>query len=207
MEASGEMTARQSGGISEAPEPGRVLEEDKDSTESEEKEDSQEKEESEEEKFEKERSEEKGSKKENHIFEPTIETEDELLPEDPIDLDAINTYFACIKTSDSDRNESDNDLSDLLLSTTLSHPLNNNLQALSPQMQFLKLNPGSLRETTESSSTFRAHIHANQLHANERSICQYGKQRAVKVFAIGDKVSIAVPVLDRASTDDKRIFG
>ena len=74
-------------------------------------------------------------------------------------------------------------------------------------MQSLKLNPESPREAAESSSTFRAHIHANQLHANEQSIHQYGKQQSVKVFAIGDKVSIAVPALDRASTDDKRIFG
>ena len=73
-------------------------------------------------------------------------------------------------------------------------------------MQSLKLNPKSLQEAAESSRTFRAHIHANQLYANERSIRQYYKQRAVKVFAIGDKVSIAVPALDRALTDDKRIF-
>ncbi len=85
--------------------------------------------------------------------------------------------------------------------------MNNNLQALSPKTQSLKLNPESLREATESSSIFQAHIHANQLYANERSICQYGKQQAVKVFAIGDKVSIEVNALDHASTDDKRIFG
>ena len=35
-----------------------------------------------------------------------------------------------------------------------SHPLDNNLQALSPQMQSLKLNPESLREAAESSNTF-----------------------------------------------------
>ena len=197
-----ETSVRQSGGTSEAPERGRVLEEDEDSTESEEEEVSQEEEE-----FEEERSEEEGSEEENHTFEPTIETENELLPEGPTNLDAINTYFARINTPDSDGNESDNDLSDLPPSTPPSHPLNNNLQALLPQMQSQKLNPESLREAAESSSTFRAYIHANQLQANERSIRQYGKQRAVKVFAIGDKVSIAVPALDRVSTDDKRIFG
>ena len=74
-------------------------------------------------------------------------------------------------------------------------------------MQFLKLNSDFLQQAAESSRSFRAHIHANQLHANEQSICQYENQRAVTKFAIGDKVSIAVPALDRASTDDKRIFG
>ncbi len=201
------MSIRQSGDISEAQEPGRVQEEDEDSTESGEEEDSQEEKKSEKEESEEEGSEEEGFEEENHTFEPIIETEDELLPEDPTDLDAINTYFKRINTPDSDENESHNDLSDPPPSTSPSHLLINNLQALSPQMQSLKLNPESLREAAESFSTFRAHIHANQLHANERSIRQYGKQRAVKVFAIGDKVSIAVPALDRVSTDDKRIFG
>ena len=178
----GEPLVRQSRGI---------FGEEEDSTESEEDETSQEEEESE----------------EDNNYEPTIETEDELLPEDPTDLDAINAYFARINMPDSDADESDNDLSDPPPSTPPSHPLDNNLQALSPQMQSLKLNPESLREVAESSSTFRAHIHANQLHANERSIRQYGKKRSVKVFAIGDKVSVAVPALDRASTDDKRVFG
>lgn len=188
----GEPLVRQSRGIFGAQEHGHILGEEEDSTESEEDETSQEKEESEE---------------EDNNFEPTIETEDEILPEDPTDFDAINAYFARINMPDSDADESDNDLSDPPPSTPPYHPLDNNLQVLSPQMQSLKLNPGSLREAAESSSTFRAHIHANQLHANERSIRQYGKKRSVKVFAIGDKVSVAVPALDRASTDDKRVFG
>lgn len=166
-----------------------IFGEEEDSTESEEDETSQEEEESEE---------------EDNNFEPTIETEDELLPEDPTDLDAINAYFARINMPDSDADESDNDLSDPPPSTPPSHPLDNNLQALLPQMQSLKLNPESLREAAKSSSTFRAHIHANQLHENERSIRQYGKKRSVKVFAIGDKVSVAVPALDRASTKSSR---
>ena len=182
LRAGSKMSARQSSRISEASEPGQVLEKDEDSTENEEEEDSQEEEDSEEEGSEEEKSEEEGSKaegseedgseEENHTFEPTIETEDDLLPEDPTDLDAINTYFERINTPDSDRNESDNDLSDLPPSTSPSHPLNNNLQALSPQMQFLKLNPESLREAAESSSTFQAHFHAIQLYANKQSICQ-----------------------------------
>lgn len=73
-------------------------------------------------------------------------------------------------------------------------------------MQSLKLNPESLKEAVEASSTFWAHIYANQLYANEWSIHQYGKQRSVKVFAIGAKVSIAVTALDRASTHNKRVF-
>ena len=142
--ADGETSVRQSGGISEAPEPGWVLEEDEDSTESEEEEESQEEEESEEEWSEEKRSEKEGSEEENHTFEATIETEDELFPEDPIDLDVINTYFARINTPDSDENESDNDLLDLPPSKPPSHLLNNNLQTLSPKMQSLKLNLESL---------------------------------------------------------------
>lgn len=33
------------------------------------------------------------------------------------------------------------------------------------------------------------------------------KQRQFRTFALFDQVSVAVPALDRASTDDKRIFG
>lgn len=33
------------------------------------------------------------------------------------------------------------------------------------------------------------------------------KQRQVRTFALFDQVSVAVPALDRASIDDKRIFG
>ena len=122
-------------------------------------------------------------------------------------MDAINTLFARINTPDSDKNESKNDLTDPPPSTSPSHPLDDNLQALSPQMQSLKLNSDSLQQAAESSRSFRAHIHTIQLHANDRSIRQYEKQRAVITFAIGDKVSVAVPALDRASTDDKHIFG
>ncbi len=83
------------------------------------------------------------SEEENHTLKPKIKIEDELLPEDPTDLDAINTYFARINTPDSDENESDNDLLDPPPSIPLSHLLNNNLQVLSPRMQSLMLNPES----------------------------------------------------------------
>ncbi len=53
----------------------------------------------------------------------------------------------------------------------------------------------------------RQQVRINQEHANQRSQRQYGKQRRVTTYQIGDKVSIAVPALDRAPTDDKRIFG
>lgn len=77
---------------------------------------------------------------------------------------------------DLDGNETANDLTNLSPSTPLFHPLDNNLLVLSPQIQSLKLNLNSLHQAAESSKSFRTHIHANQLHANERSICQYGKQ-------------------------------
>ncbi len=44
-----------------------------------------------------------------------------------------------------------------------------------------------------------------QLYANERSIRQFGKHLGVRSFKIGEAVSVAVPALDRASTDDKRV--
>lgn len=78
---------------------------------------------------------------------------------------------------------------------------------LSPYLQFLLLSPTSLNEASEASRAFRERIHENKLHANERSIQQYGKQRAVKSFKVGESVSVAVSALDHASTDDKRIFG
>lgn len=126
MREGGEPPVRQSHSIFGTQEPGRVL--------GEEDESSQEEEESEE---------------ENHSFEPTIETEDELLPEDPTDLDAINAYFARLNTPDSDETKSGNDLTDPPPSTSPSHPLDNNLQALSPQVQSLRLNPESLRGAAE----------------------------------------------------------
>src|SRR5947207_10418630 len=36
---------------------------------------------------------------------------------------------------------------------------------------------------------------------------QYSKQHPIRIFSKGDKVSIAVPRLDRTSIDDKRDFG
>ena len=74
-------------------------------------------------------------------------------------------------------------------------------------MQSLQLNPASIAAASQTSTAFWDCIYENQLHANKRSIWQFGKQRAVRFYKNGDSVSVAVPALDRASTDDKRIFG
>ena len=78
---------------------------------------------------------------------------------------------------------------------------------MSPHISSLRLTEQSLTAAVETNNALHAQVHINQLHANERAVRQYGKQRSVKVFEIDDKVSVAVPALDRASTDDKRIFG
>lgn len=71
----------------------------------------------------------------------------------------------------------------------------------SPSSPDLPLDP------LHSSPALRRQVRINQQHANERSKQQYGKQRQITTFAVGDQLSVAVPALDRASTDDKRIFG
>lgn len=78
-----------------------------------------------------ERSVDKISKEENHILELIVKTKDRLLPNDPTNLDAINTYFSYINLPDLDENELENDLTDPPLFTPLSHPLDNYLQVLS----------------------------------------------------------------------------
>ena len=83
---------------------------------------------------------------------------------------------------------------------------------LSPYLDRLAIDP----QGEESSDNFlplsptlpiRQQVQINQKHANERSKRQYGKQRHIITFEIGDQVSVAVLALDRAVTDDKRIFG
>ena len=82
---------------------------------------------------------------------------------------------------------------------------------LSPQLDRLRLVRRESKEPQELDSTpttaLRQQVQINQKHANERSQRQYGKQRQVATFALFDQVSVAVPALDRAPTDDKRIFG
>ena len=81
---------------------------------------------------------------------------------------------------------------------------------LSPQLDRLQISlPSDLPQELDSGLTtaLRQQVQVNQKHANGRSRQQYGKQRQNIVFAVGTKVSVAVPALDRASTDDKQIFG
>ena len=81
---------------------------------------------------------------------------------------------------------------------------------LSPQLDRLRLARRESKEPQELDSTpttaLRQQIQINQKHANKRSQRQYDKQRQVRTFALFDQVSVAVPALDRASTDNKRIF-
>lgn len=83
---------------------------------------------------------------------------------------------------------------------------------LSPQLDRLRLaqqDPPQEPQELDSTPTtrLRQQVQINQKHANERSQRQYGKQRQTTTFELGDQVSVAVPALDRASTDDKRLFG
>lgn len=123
------------------------------------------------------------------------------LPEDPINLESISRDLNSVDDYESGAR------SERLPVTPPEFDLDPDLQFLSPHLQVLQLNPTSLNEASKASRAFRKHIHENQLQANERSIRQYGKQRVVKNFEVGESVSVAVPALDRASTDDKRIFG
>ena len=76
---------------------------------------------------------------------------------------------------------------------------------LSPQLDRLRINlPQELDDTP--TTALRQKIQINQQHANERAKRQYGKQRQTTTYEIDNKVSVAIPALDRASTDDKRIF-
>ena len=88
-------------------------------------------------------------------------------------------------------------------------PVNPDL--LSPHLDRLRLAQQDSDEPHELDSTpttrLRQQVLINQKHANERSQRQYGKQRQTTTFELGDQVSVAVPALDRASTDDKRLFG
>ena len=80
---------------------------------------------------------------------------------------------------------------------------------LSPHLDRLRIEqqPDPQESNSDPISTLRNQVQVNQKHANERSKRQYGKQRQITTFEVGDQVSVAVPALDRASTDDKRLFG
>ena len=80
---------------------------------------------------------------------------------------------------------------------------------LSPSFHRLQLggpeNPVELEDTPTTS--VRREVIINQQRANERAKRNYGKQRAVRVYALGDPVSVAIPEELRSSTDDTRFFG
>lgn len=81
---------------------------------------------------------------------------------------------------------------------------------LSPHLDRLRIEyPDSEEEESDNnpSPALRDRVRVNQRHANERAKRQYGKQRQIITFEVGDQVSVAVPALDRATTDDKRLFG
>ena len=72
----------------------------------------------------------------------------------------------------------------------------------------MAINEGNPAELDFTPTTqLRKKVQANQRHANERAMKQHGKQRNVRVFEIGDQVSVALPDAVRSSTDDTRAFG
>lgn len=85
--------------------------------------------------------------------------------------------------------------------------LDPDFESFSPHLQYLQLNPTSLAEASEASNAFREQIHKNRPQVNERSIRQDRKQRVMRNFEVGKSVGVAVLAIDRASTDDDRIFG
>ena len=64
----------------------------------------------------------------------------------------------------------------------------------------------SPKEASETSKAFYERIHKNRLQANKHSIRQYRKQFAISNIEVGESVSVAVSTVDRAFTDDQRIF-
>lgn len=124
-----------------------------------------------------------------------------MSPEDPINLESITQYLNSVDDYEGGAR------SECIIVTPPKNILDPGRQSLSPHLQSLQLNPTLLAEESEASDAFCERIHENQLQANEQSIRPYGKQCAVRNFVVGESVSIAVPALDRASTDDKRTFG
>ena len=83
---------------------------------------------------------------------------------------------------------------------------------LSPSLGALRLgnrgNRSGIHELDSTPTTAaRIGVKEFQQRAQARSIKQYGKQRRVQVYEIGQNVSVAIPREDRSSTDDKRLFG
>lgn len=63
-----------------------------------------------------------------------MKIEDKLCFQNLNNLDIINTFFSHINISNSNKNESKNNLIDFSLSLFLSHLLDNNLEVLLSQM-------------------------------------------------------------------------
>ena len=74
-------------------------------------------------------------------------------------------------------------------------------------MQRMAINKGNPAELDFTPTTqLRKKVQANQRHTNKRTIKQHGKQRNVRVFEIGNQVSVALPDAIRSSTDNTRAF-
>ncbi len=95
------------------------------------------------------------------------------LPGDPINLESITQYLNFVDEYESGRR------SQVEPVTPSELILDPELQSLSPHIESLQLNPALFDAASQASKAFRDRIHENQLHANKRSIRQFGKQRAV----------------------------
>ena len=95
------------------------------------------------------------------------------LPGDPINFESITQYLNSVDEYESDRR------SQVEPVTPPELILDPELQSLSLHLESLQLNPASIAEASQASTAFRDRIHEKQLHANERSIRQFGKQCAV----------------------------
>lgn len=117
------------------------------------------------------------------------------LPKNPINLDSTTQYL------NASNDQEGGATSERLPVTPPEFYLDPDFESFSPHLQYLQLNPTSLAEGNEASNAFREHIHKNRPQVNERSI------RQDRNFEVGKSVGVAVLALDRASTDDNRIFG
>ena len=95
------------------------------------------------------------------------------LPGDPINLQSITQYLDSVDEYESGRR------SQVEPVTPSELILDPELQSFSPHMESLQLNPALIAVASQASTAFRDRIHKNQLHANERSIRQFGTQSAV----------------------------
>ncbi len=85
--------------------------------------------------------------------------------------------------------------------------LNTDFQSLSLDIESLQIYLAAIAEVSFVPRVFRDHIYENQLHTNKQSIWQFGKPYNVWSFKIAEIVIVAVPALDRASTNNKEVFG